>query len=525
MSYSYWKQNKHDEPSIFELFFRKNPFKGEYTVFAGLEEALRLLSDYRFTPDQIAYVRESIPGVDEAFLQWLATVDCSKVTIRSLREGTLCFPRVPLLMVEGPLAICQLLETPLLCLINFPTLVATNAARHRLAAGKEKTLLEFGLRRAQGPDGALSATRYATMGGFDGSSNMLAGQLFGFTAKGTMAHSFVTAFTKSEWQSRPILVKPGPYASSSSSSSPQKPTHNLREIVRKIHFEELEIGNRTHQGELMAFVAFAESQPNTFLALIDTYDTLRSGVLNFLSVALALHRIGYHAKGIRLDSGDLAYFSKEVRALFIDYGKRYKIDYFPRLSIVASNDIKEATLLSLNQQKHEIDVFGIGTHLVTCQAQPALGAVYKLVQLNGLPRLKISEDIQKVTIPGKKKAFRLISANNPHPVVDIMMLETEPDPKTGERILCKHPFNESKRAFITPSKVVPLHSKVWTSGQLTTQLPSLSTIKTSVMNQLINFRSDHLRPLNPTPYKVSVSEKLYQFLHRTWMSEAPIHEL
>ena len=226
------------------------------------------------------------------------------------------------------------------------------------------------------------------MGGFDGTSNILAGKLFGIPVSGTHAHAFVCSFTADEKLPDPFIV------------DTKGNKVNFVELVFSIR-EELGFTS-TNTSELIAFTAFARSMPNNALLLVDTYETLTSGVLNFLIIALALHRLGYEAKGIRLDSGDLAYLSIQARNEFIKFSKQFGVEYFANFSIVASNDISESTLESLNQQGHKIDVFGIGTNLVTCQSQPALGCVYKLVELEGIPRIKLSQDISKVTLPGKK---------------------------------------------------------------------------------------------------------------------------
>jgi nicotinate phosphoribosyltransferase len=194
MAYAYFKAGKADDYSTFDMFFRKPPFGGEFAIFAGLEECLRYVQSFRFTDVEISYLQSLMPAADPAFWSYLRAVDCSEVKLYAVAEGTVVFPREPLLRVEGPLAVCQLLETTLLNLCNFASLVCTNAARHRLAAGPGKTLLEFGLRRAQGPDGAMSASRYSAIGGFDGTSNVLAGMVYGLAPKGTHAHALVSAF-------------------------------------------------------------------------------------------------------------------------------------------------------------------------------------------------------------------------------------------------------------------------------------------------------------------------------------------
>jgi nicotinate phosphoribosyltransferase len=280
--------------------------------------------------------------------------------------------------------------------------------------------------------------------------------------------------------------------------------------------------NGANEGELAAFIAYAQAFPDGFLALADTYDTLQSGVPNFLSVALALHSINHRPVGVRLDSGDLAYLSKETRAMFRDVAASHNVP-FERLLIVASNDINETTLHSLAHQGHEIDVFGIGTHLVTCQAQPALGGVYKLVNLNGEPKIKLSQDVRKVTIPGRKGIYRLIGEEG-IPLLDLMIPVGDPLPRVGTRIMCRHPFEETKRIYVKPSAVIELLQCVW-DGRPVAETPSLVDRRGYVLDQLDSFREDHLRPLNPTPYKVSVSEQLYDFIHSIWMREAPIAEV
>lgn len=284
---------------------------------------LTFVSNYKFSVKDIEYLEKILgPDVDPNFLQWLAKVDCSQVRIYAVREGSVVFPRIPLLRVEGPLAVVQLLETTILNLTNFASLIATNAARMRVAAGPDKKLLEFGLRRAQGPNGAMSATKYAYIGGFDGTSNCQAGLSYGIRVGGTHAHSFVCSFKGPE----------------------DLKTRQLDgvDIWEKVLAKRKELSwEGTNIGELAAFVAYAMSFPNGFLALVDTYDTLSSGVPNFLLVASALLDIGRTPRGIRLDSGDLAYFSKEARKLFTAMNNYHKGFDFSKLEIVASNDINE----------------------------------------------------------------------------------------------------------------------------------------------------------------------------------------
>lgn len=247
---------------------------------------------------------------------------------------------------------------------------------------------------------------------------------------------------------------------------------------------------------------------------------------NFICVALALHELGHRPVGIRLDSGDLSYLSKRCREAFIVAGESYGIDYFKKLNITASNDINEAVLNSLNEQRHEINSYGIGTHLVTCQAQPALGMVYKLVEINSQPRIKLSQDVSKVTIPGRKEAYRLIGTNG-KPLLDLMTGVNENAPEVGRKMLCRNPFDELRRAYVTPSQVIPLHSLYWDgpNGGIVGELPTLEDRRQYVTEQFELIREDVIRSLNPTPYKVSVSNELYEFIHDLWMREFPVQEL
>lgn len=294
MAYAYWKGGRSDLPAVFDMFFRTPPFGGEITVFCGLDEVIRLFQSYAFTAEQIRYARTLIPHAEDAFWSYLSALDCSEVRLYAIAEGSVVFPRVPLLRVEGPLGLVQLLETTLLNLCNFASLVCTNAVRHRLAAGPTKTLLEFGLRRAQGSDGGMSASRYSYIGGFDGTSNVAAGMLFGVHPSGTMAHSLVCAYAGFD----------------------DLRSHELRgvDMVQSTLKYLSQLGfSQTNAGETAAFIAFAQAFPDGFVALVDTYDTLNSGVPNFIAVALALRDAGFTAKGLRLDSGDLAYLSRETR--------------------------------------------------------------------------------------------------------------------------------------------------------------------------------------------------------------------
>jgi nicotinate phosphoribosyltransferase len=517
MTYAYWKAGRQNDFAVFDLFFRKNPFKGEFCIFAGLDEVLGHLAAFKFTPEDVEFLKTLMPHCEEEFWEYMMGLDCSEMVVYAQDEGSLVFPREPLLRVEGPLAVGQLLETTLLNLVNFPSLVATNAARMRLAAGSEFTLLEFGLRRAQGPDGGVSASKYAYVGGFDGTSNVQAAKLTNIACKGTHAHAFVMCYTSLSDIKDHYLPKP------KDGFGDEAPI-NFVELCKK-KLITLDYRN-TNEGELAAFIAYAQAFPDGFLALVDTFDTLNSGTKNFLAVAAALYDLGYQPIGVRLDSGDLAYLSKEVRKYFkaadaiCGQGPR-----FEKAQIVASNDINEAVLLELTRSGHEIDAFGIGTHLVTCQAQPALGCVYKLVEVNQKPRIKLSQEPNKLTIPCRKNIYRLYGKTG-EPIMDVIQRADEEVPREGQRMLCRHPFQEQKRAHVVPTKVEPLLKVVWNRKVgITVPLKSLDTVRDHCKQQLQKMRSDHIRPINPTPYKVAVSPDLYDYMHQLWMTEAPIAEL
>ncbi|KAG6550176.1 hypothetical protein Mapa_008134 [Marchantia paleacea] len=503
MAYAYWKAGKQNDLAVFDLLHRKNPFRGEYTVFAGLEECIRFAANFHFTDSDVAYLRTILPSrCEDGFFSYLKGVDCSEVVINGIAEGSVCFPRVPLIRVEGPLLIVQLLETTFLTLVNYASLVATNAARHR-----------------RGPDGGVSGSKYCYLGGFNATSNIDAGQRFGIPVRGTHSHAFVSSFMSFD-----EITKRSLEYNNSSNICKDFVLLTMQYLNRMQKVQSLQQWfSETNHSELAAFISYALAFPTSFQALVDTYDVLKSGIPNFCAVALALHELGYKSVGIRLDSGDLSYFSVETRKFFKLIEKEFGVEGFGNMIITASNDINEDTLDALNKQGHEIDAFGIGTHLITCYQQPALGCVYKLVEINGQPRIKLSEDVAKVTIPCKKQCYRLYGKEG-YALVDLMVGEDEP---AGERILCRHPFSESKRAYVIPQRVEPLYKCYWsgTSGAPREPLPPLEELRRHCQEELAAQRTDHMRGLNPTPYKVSVSGKLYDFIHFLWLSEAPVGEL
>lgn len=277
-------------------------------------------------------------------------------------------------------------------------------------------------------------------------------------------------------------------------------------------------------GELAAYISYAVAFPNSFVALVDTYDMRKSGLINFCSVALSLHELGYQAIGIRIDSGDLAYLSRFAAEHFTKISEEFKIPEFRNLAIMVSNDINEETIASLRVQGQDITGYGIGTHLVTCQKQPALGCVYKMVEINGHARIKISQDLEKMTLPGRKNAYRLFGGQG-DALIDLMLSAEEPDPQPNQRVLCRHPFDRSKRTYVVPQKIDSLLQLYWHNGQIIRPLPPLIEIRDRVRSSLGHLRPDVKRSLNPTPYKTAVSEHLYNAIQDLWFESAPIGEL
>lgn len=354
MGYGYWRNQMHQRRAVFHLFFRRPPFGGHYAIAAGLAPAVDWLRQFQVTADDVEYLR-TLVGNDEQPLfptEFLAAISDLRlnVDIDAVAEGTVVFAHQPLLRVGGPLWQCQWIETALLNLINFQTLIATKAARVCDAAGGD-SVLEFGLRRAQGIDGGLSASRAAFIGGCAATSNVLAGKMMGIPVKGTHAHSWVMSF----------------------------------------------------DDELESFRAYAEAMPNNCVFLVDTYDTI-TGVRHAIEVGQHIRQLGFEMVGIRLDSGDLCELSKQARAMLDETG-------FPDAAIVASNDLDEHLIDDLKQRGATIAVWGVGTNLVTARDQPALGGVYKLAAIQDdsgqwQPRIKLSELPIKTSTPGIQQVRR-----------------------------------------------------------------------------------------------------------------------
>ncbi|XP_053916437.1 nicotinate phosphoribosyltransferase isoform X2 [Cuculus canorus] len=539
MAYGHWRAGRHHIPAAAELFFRRAPFQGGFALVAGVAEGLRSLRAFRFSATDVAYLRSVMPTTTEdAFFDYLATLDTSEVTVSAMPEGSVVFPRVghvwylpllrdfgavgvhvpskevdvpsrlspqvPFLQVKGPLLVVQLLETTLLCLVSYASLVATNAARFRLLAGPDMKLMEMGLRRAQGPDGALSASKYSYIGGFDFTSNILAGKLFGIPVRGTIAHSFIMSFTSLE-EVEPRELPP--LAGGQPVDLPALAESWLGRVCELLQTPT----KKAKRGELAAFVSYAITFPKDFQGLLDTYCVKRSGLPNFCAVALALHQLGYKAIGVRLDSGDLAQQSKEVRKVLRACGAHFQVPWFEKIPIAVSNDISEQSLEEFSREGSEIDVIGVGTNLVTCPLQPSLGCVYKLVEVNGSPCLKLTEDEEKMTIPGTKTIYRLHDADG-HPFMDLMALEEEPSPSVGQELVVHVLGQLGEASTVMPTTIERLHQTYFRDGQICEPLPSLLEVRNHAQVSLSQLHHTHRRLYEPQPYPVAVTEKLHCLL-------------
>lgn len=441
MAQGYYLSGIHEKRASFDYFFRKNPFDGGYVIFAGLKELIETVKTMRFTEEEIEYL-EREEFADE-FIEYLKDFEF-KGNIWSVKEGEIVFPGEPIVTVEGNLLETQLIETLLLNVLNFQSLIATKAARIKFAAGEKATILDFGLRRAQGLAG-IHATRAAMIGGFDGTSNVYSAQRFSVPAGGTMAHSWVQSF----------------------------------------------------DDELTAFRTYAEHYPDNTTLLVDTFDTLGSGVPNAIKVASELRSKGHKLNGIRLDSGDLAYFSKQSRKMLDDAG-------FPDVKIAASNQLDERVIASLRTQNAPIDIFGVGTRLVTGDNSPALDGVYKLSSIGGEPTLKISENIEKITLPGFKKIYRYFDDDGTV-YGDAILLDKE---KVLERM--HHPTFPAKKSDLNEKNFEELLEQVIKNGEQIVDLPDVKEIAEYKRERFAKLDPEYKRFDNPHIYKVGISSRLME---------------
>lgn len=512
MAYSYWRQllrrqtlnpNAVDKHGVFHMYFRNGPFDGEFCVFAGLDRALSVLENLKFTENDIVRLKPILGPVDFAddFFSYLLGLNFGELVVKSVVHGEIVFPNVPVMTIEGPLIMGQLVETILLNAVSFPTLVATNAARIVMAA-EGKRCVEFGFRRAQGPDGGMTATKYSQVGGFDGTSNVLGASLYGIKCVGTNSHSYMMSCTSLD-----------DVISCELQNTKTNLNANFKELVLKTR-EELGYTS-SNDAELAAFINYAMDFPNNFMALLDTYDTLTSGLLNYISVALALYKLGFIPLGVRMDSGNLACLSKEIRAEFKRVDALYNTNVLTNSTIFASNELSEQQILSLFKEGHEIDVFAVGTNLVVCSKKPALGMVYKLVEIDGIPRIKFSQDPSKSTLPYDKNAFRFYNESG-IATVDFMTRREDVNSLANHKgeILCKHPTDQKIRAITKPTKVEKLLSVVWADNKVVPNDYSIHAAKDYCKMRLSTIRPDHLRFSQPTPAKVSIDSELFNETQR-----------
>ena len=458
MAYAYWKSGVQEKEAVFHLFFRKNPFKGGFSIACGLSDAIDYLRTLAFRDDELAYLGTLVGNDGEAlfepaFLDYLRALEWS-CDVDGIPEGTAVFPHEPLLRIQGPLAQCQIIETALLNILNFQTLIATKAARVCLAA-KGDPVLEFGLRRAQGIDGALAASRAAYIGGCAATSNVLAGYRFGIPVRGTHAHSWVMSFDTEE----------------------------------------------------EAFRAYAEAMPNNAVFLVDTYETLR-GVQRAIEMGQWLRERGHELAGVRLDSGDLAWLSIEARRMLDAAG-------FPNAAIVASNDLDEQIITSLKAQGAAINVWGVGTKLVTAYDQPALGGVYKLSAVRGKDgawqhKVKLSEQAAKVSNPGLQQVrrFRRDGAFLGDMIYDL-------DGPANQSHVIVDPLDQTRRKHIpADAEFEDLLVPVFRGGKLVYDPPAIGAIRERTHTQLDGFHEGHKRFLNPHEYAVGLAPALHDLKTR-----------
>ncbi|XP_060770096.1 nicotinate phosphoribosyltransferase isoform X1 [Neoarius graeffei] len=505
MAYAYWRAGRHNEHAVFELFFRDNPFEGGFSLFAGLNDCLQFLRDFRFTDEDVEYLRSVLPSdTHPEFFTYLKGLDSSAVSVSAVAEGTVIFARVPFLEVSGPLAVVQLLETSLLCLVNYASLVCTNAARFRLAAGPRQRLMEMGLRRAQGPDGGLTASRYTYIGGFDLTSNALAGRLFGIPVAGTIAHSYVTSFSSLEEVCPQTLVP-------LRGGDPIELVPLVKDWLGRVCELLGAKPQQVREGELAAFLSYAIAYPCNFLPVIDSYSVNSSGLPCFCAVALALCELQYQPLGVRLDSGDLCMQSLEVCNVFKQCSKHFSVPAFESLIIVGTNSVSEKSLSELNKRDNEIDVVGVGTHLVTCTRQPSLGCVYKLVEVRGRPTMKLSEDPEKSTLPGRKAIYRLLDTEG-HPQMDLICLSEEPAPKVGEPLNC-HPLGlDNTVQAVIPAHVISLRLDVFSHGEIMLPLSNAYESRVHAQTSIQSLYAHHKKLEKPESYLVAVSERIHSLV-------------
>ncbi len=458
MAYGFWKSGKKDLESVFSLNFRSNPFNGGYTIAAGLQYVIEYLQDFTFHADDLNYLAgltddNNRPLFEDDFLQYLADIrfECD---VEAIPEGTIVFPYEPLVRVHGPIIQCQLIETPLLNLINFQSLIATKSSRVVQAAGDEP-VLEFGLRRAHGIDGGLAVSRAAYIGGCSATSNVLAGRLFDIPVRGTHAHSWIMTF----------------------------------------------------ESEQEAFDVYGDVLPDNSVFLVDTYNTLE-GVKKAIETGKRLKKRGYKLMGIRLDSGDLAYLSIQARHMLDEAG-------FNDSRIYASNDLDENIIQSLKAQGARITVWGVGTKLATAYDQPALGGVYKLNALKKEKgqweyKIKLSEQSVKISNPGMLQVRRY--KKHDEYAGDAIFDEIS---GIGEQSVIVDPFDITRRKkFDSSFEYEDLLKPVFRGGKCVYTVPDIHSVRQHARQQLKHFHKGIKRFVNPHQYPVGLEENLHKLKTR-----------
>ena len=449
MAESYWADGIHERKAVFELYFRQLPFGNGYAIFAGLERMLNYLKDFKFSETDIDYLREELHYKDD-FIDYLKTIRFTG-SMYSMVEGELVFANEPIVRIEAPLVEAQLIETALLNIVNYQTLIATKASRIKQVVHNE-IAMEFGTRRAQEMDAAIWGARAAVIGGFESTSNVRAGKLFNIPVSGTHAHALVQAY----------------------------------------------------KNDYDAFHSYAKRHKDCVF-LVDTYNTLKSGVPTAIQVAKELgDKINF--VGIRLDSGDIAFLSKEARRMLDEAG-------FPNAKVIVSNDLDEYTILNLKAQGARVDMWGIGTKLITAYDQPALGAVYKMVSIENEhgemeDTIKISANAEKVTTPGLKRVYRIINKKNGKSEGDYIAMADE-NPAAEERIKMFHPVHTFISKFVTNFEAKELHQLIIDHGEIVYENPSLTDIRKYAHANLDLLWDEYKRSLNPEEYPVDLSQKCW----------------
>lgn len=444
----YFENNVHNDVVVFDMFFRKNACKGGYTIVCGIEQLVEYIENLKFSESDLDYLK-TLNLFSDKFLDFLRDFKFTG-DIYTVEEGTVMFPNEPIIRIKAPLYQAQLIETALLTIINFQSLIATKASRVCFAA-KGDPVFEFGLRRAQGPDAGTYGARAAIIGGCTATANVLAGKMFNIPVVGTHAHSWVQKF----------------------------------------------------DNELDAFEAYAKIYPNNCLLLVDTYDVLKSGMPNAIKVFKELKAKGHKPLGIRLDSGDLDYLSKECKNILTEAG-------FEDVRITASNDLDEYCISNLKSSGSPINSWGVGTKLITSSDSPSLGGVYKLVASykDGKydPKIKISEDPEKITNPGYKKVVRIYNTQG-HAEADLIMLEDE-SIDTTKPLTIFHPVYKWKTKTFTNYTIKELLKPLYINGECKYEKKSVIEIQEYTRNELNTLWREYKRLLYPQTYKVDLSEKL-----------------